>query len=629
MIHWLDGLILAAFIVYALFAGLRNRVRASKNLDEYFLAGRSLKGWQAGVSMAATQFAADTPLLVTGLIATAGIFSLWQLWIYGLSFLLMGFLLAGPWRRAKVLTDAELTELRYGGGKATFLRAAKAVYFGTIFNCTVLAMVLLAATRIAEPFLLWDAWLPPGLYDAALSLVRGLGVPFTVHTDDPSRLWILSTNNFISILCIVIVTTLYSATGGLRSVVSTDLLQFAIMILGTGIYTTLVVLECGGLSGMMGQIHQLYAEGAPNGITASEVLAFTPSEAHDVSLGLLGLFALQWLIQMNADGTGYLAQRSMACRSDEDARFAAVLFTYLQIFLRSLLWLPLALGLLVLYPLEAADTPQQYTALREATFVLGMRDLLPVGVQGLLLTAMLAALASTVDTHLNWGAGYWTHDLYRRVYCETLRKRSPDAKQLVWVARFSNAGILLLALVIMAHLNSIQSAWQSSLLIGAAMGIPLLLRWFWWRMNAWGEIAAIVVATVFAPFFLRLETSGPENLLAMAALSLAAALFAVYLKGPEEKSVLQAFYRRVRPSGFWGPVAKDNWEARFVKKHFRERLGQAALCALTCFGLLVGVGSLLVGGTPPAWFPHAPAWPWTCLVLAVALVPFWWRSLRD
>ncbi len=628
MIHWLDGLILAAFIVYAIAAGLRNRARASRNLAEYFLAGRSLKGWQAGVSMAATQFAADTPLLVTGLIATAGIFSLWQLWIYGLSFLLMGFLLAGPWRRAAVLTDAELTEIRYGGGKATFLRAAKAVYFGTIFNCTVLAMVLLAATRIAEPFLLWNEWLPPAVFDACLSFVRWLGVPFTVHTDDAALLWVLSTNNLISILCIVIVTTLYSATGGLRSVVSTDVLQFSIMLLGTLLYTGFVVQACGGLTGLSAQIQDLYAQGAPNGITASEMLAFTPSEAHDVGLGLLAVFGLQWLIQMNADGTGYLAQRSMACRSDADARFAAVLFTYLQILLRSLLWLPLALGLVVLYPLVSASTPEQYTALREATFVLGMRDLLPIGVKGLLLTAMLAALASTVDTHLNWGAGYWTHDLYERVYCEKLRKRSADPRQLVWVARVSNVGILLIALVIMAHLNSIQSAWQGSLLIGAAMGIPLLLRWFWWRMNAWGEIAAIGVATLCAPFFLDLETSGPQNLLAMAALSLAATLAAVVLKGPEEEAVLRAFYQRVRPSGFWGPVAGDRSEARALQKRFCKKLGQAALCALSCFGLLVGVGTWLVDGTPPAWFPHARLWPPFCIALALAVLPLWWRPLR-
>ena len=167
----LDAAILLAFAIYAITSGLRARRTASTGLEEYFLAGRSLSGWKAGISMAATQFAADTPLLVTGLIATAGIFSLWRLWIYALAFLLLGFVLAPCWRRAQVLTDAELTELRYGGRSASALRAIKAVYFGTIFNCTVLAMVLWAATAIAEPFLLWDQWLPPGAYKPLLRLV--------------------------------------------------------------------------------------------------------------------------------------------------------------------------------------------------------------------------------------------------------------------------------------------------------------------------------------------------------------------------------------------------------------------------------------------------------------------------
>ena len=163
----LDGLILLTFVALAIGSGLRARRQASRSLEEYFLAGRSLPGWKAGVSMAATQFAADTPLLATGLIATAGIFALWRLWIYAVAFLLLGFVLAPLWRRARVLTDAELSELRYGERPAAWLRGIKAVYFGTVFNCTVLAMVLWAAKEIAEPFLLWNQWLPPGPFGFA------------------------------------------------------------------------------------------------------------------------------------------------------------------------------------------------------------------------------------------------------------------------------------------------------------------------------------------------------------------------------------------------------------------------------------------------------------------------------
>jgi len=628
MIHWVDALIILAFIVYAVSSGFRNKSKASENLDEYFLAGRSLKGWQAGVSMAATQFAADTPLLVTGLIATAGIFSLWRLWIYALSFLLMGFLLAGPWRRAHVLTDAELTEIRYGGDKATALRGAKAVYFGTIFNCTVLAMVLLAATRIAEPFLLWNEWLDEGVYGYCLALVKWMGVPFTVNTENESLLWILSTNNLLSIFFIVMFTTLYSTVGGLRSVVATDVVQFFIMMVGTFIYMVVVITKAGGLSEISTQIQSLYSQGTPHGITPAEILAFTPSEAFDVSFGLLCVIGLQWLIQMNSDGTGYLAQRSMACKSASDAKNAAVLFTFLQVFLRSVLWLPIALGLLILFPPDLGISAELFTAQREATFVLGIRDLLPIGVKGLLLTAMFAALASTVDTHLNWGSSYWTNDLYKRILCEKILKKSPDPKHLVRVARLSNIGILLIALFIMAHLDSIQSAWKGSLLIGAAMGVPLLLRWFWWRMNAWGEIASIGVATLCVPLFLKMEGSGPGSLLAIAGLSLIATLAAVLIKGPEDSDILRKFYQRVRPSGFWGPVAREfNGGGKSSERRFFEGILYMNLCALSCFGLLVGTGTLLVGGTPPGWFPNSSLWSVFCIGIGLVLIPFWWKSL--
>lgn len=218
----IDLAIILGFVMYAVWSGWRSKDQASKSLEEYFLAGRSLPGWKAGLSMAATQFAADTPLLVTGLIATAGVFSLWRLWSYGLAFLLLGFVLAGSWRRANVLTDAELTEVRYGGPWAAALRAVKAIYFGTVFNCTVLAMVLFAAGAIAEPFLLWDRWLPSGLYSGLVSVVEGIGLMFAAPSAEPSTVWVRSTNNLISVLSIVAVTTLYSTTGGLRSVVNTD-----------------------------------------------------------------------------------------------------------------------------------------------------------------------------------------------------------------------------------------------------------------------------------------------------------------------------------------------------------------------------------------------------------------------
>jgi Na+/proline symporter len=621
-----DAAIVLLFVGFAIFSGLRNRRSASRNLEEYFLAGRSLPGWKAGLSMAATQFAADTPLLVTGIIATAGIFALWQLWIYALAFLLMGFLLAPGWRRAGVLTDAEFTELRYGQAPAAVLRGFKAIYFGTIFNCTVLAWVLFAAVRIAEPFLLWEAWLPPGLFEPVVELVTWIGVPLTGADRAHPQVWVRSAANLISILAILLVTVFYSTIGGLRSVADTDVLQFAVMLAGTLVFAIIVVNHVGGLGALTETIQRKFASPGVTGLTAGQILAFTPGWAKDASLALLLLFALQWLIQLNSDGTGYLAQRSMACRSDRDARVAALVFTFAQVLLRSLLWLPLGLGLLVIFPPQPGLAPELLQAERESTYIRGMAELLPPGVLGLMVTAMLAALASTVDTHINWGASYWTNDIYKRFICRHWLKREPGERSLVWVARCSNVLILAIALAIMTQLTSINQAWQISLLLGAGMGVVLLLRWVWWRMNAWAEIAAILVSMVLAPVLMLTLDDPALRLLIVAAASTLAALAAIVLAGPEDEARLAAFYMRVRPAGFWGPIADGLGMARGESpRRLWRALAATGLSALSLFCLLVGLGSLLVGSPAPRWFGWHEGWIVLLLVVGVALIPLWYR----
>ncbi|MEZ4271459.1 MAG: sodium:solute symporter family protein, partial [Myxococcota bacterium] len=630
----IDTLIVLAFIAYAIASGFRAKDKASENLEEYFLAGRSLPGWKAGISMAATQFSADTPLLVTGLIATAGIFSLWRLWIYALAFLLMGFVLAPSWRRAGVLTDAELTELRYGRKPAAALRGIKAIYFGTVFNCTVLAMVLFATKEVAEPFLLWDQWLPAPLFAPIEAMVQWVDMPMA-RVGVAGDLWIRSTNNVISIGAIVAVTTLYSATGGLRSVVQTDIMQFFLMMFGTLAYAIWVTHAAGGLDAISEKVHTLFAQGGPGGITPDQILAFTPSQAKDTSLAVLAVFALQWLVQMNADGTGYLAQRSMACRSDRDAKQAAIVFTIAQVLVRSLLWLPIGLGLLVVFAPDLSLDIEVLKAEREATFVRGIKELLPPGLMGLMLTGMLAALASTVDTHLKWGSSYWTNDIYRRFICRSWLKREPAGKELVWVARLSNILILLTGLVVMTRLSSIQRAWQASLLLGAGMGVLLVLRWLWWRVNAWGEISSIVASSLIAIVFvfkdsLSMDGWVPDGeamqLLVMAILATGTGIVVSLATGPESEERLKIFFQRVAPPGFWGPVAaacgKDPKAS--VLKLWQGLLGMG-LAAFSIFCLLTGLGSWLVGSPSPVWFPWRGVWIAINLLVGLALVPFWWR----
>lgn len=691
-VHWIDYSIIILFIVYAIRNGIKSKSVASKNVEEYFLAGRTLPGWKAGLSMAATQFAADTPLLVVGMIAVSGIFSLWRLWIYGVAFLVLGFILAGSWQRAGVITDAELTELRYGKKPAAVLRGFKAIYFGTVFNCTVLAMVLLASTRIAEPFLTWNEWLPAFLFDPVVRFMEWLQLDLsTRHPGDP-ELYLRSANNLLSILAILLVTLGYSATGGLRSVVATDAVQLGLALVATAAFAYMVVREVGGLGAMQSGIQEKFGGGlGPGGISAGEILAFTPSRAREASLALLVVYATQWFFQINADGTGYLAQRTMACRSPRDARIAALTLTTVQIFLRSLLWLPIGLGLMLILPTdleqndgvgalrpggvaaaveanagaaEAQDEgkadreepelrpvpePKEAAAQeledetyarakvkedREFAYVEGFKQMLPFGLLGLMLTGMLAALASTVDTHLNWGSSYWTNDLYKRFLSRRLFQRDPEPRELVWVARGSNVAILLIALVIMTRMPSIRDAWQASLLLGAGIGPLLLLRWLWWRVNAWGEIAATLASLALtAPLLLLITTDNPDldvwieaiRMLVMAVLASGIGIGTALYLGPESRESLGEFYRRTRPPGFWGPIAEENGgSARDDRLRLFRGIGAVIAAALSIFSMLVGIGSLICGSPPPIWWPHRPTWIGFCLLMGFGLMPVWY-----
>lgn len=613
----IDLAIVLAFVAYSVAVGFRARAEASRGLDDYFLAGRTIPGWKAGLSMSATQYAADTPLLVTGLIATAGLFALWRLWIYGLAFLMMGFLLGRAWRRSGVLTDAELTEIRYSGRGVATLRGLKAVYYGTVINCTVLAMVLVAATRICEIFLPWHEWLPAGIYRPIESLVGSTGVILAsgVTGVDPT---VATANNLISILCILAFTALYSMTGGLRSVVATDVVQFGLAMVATLVYAVVAVREAGGLGGMVASLTEIYG-----GERAGEILSLTPT-AGEALMPFLIVIGLQWFFQVNSDGTGYLAQRTMACRSDRDAERAGLVFSWAQIFFRSLFWIPLVIALIVIYPpAPGATSGEAFTAGREILFATGIQDLLPAGVRGLMLTGLLAALASTIDTHLNWGAGYWSNDLYKGILCRRLLRREPGNHELVLVARLSNLLILAIGLAIMANLGSIQAAWHLSLLFGAGMGAVLVLRWLWERINLYSEVAAIAVSLIAAPLLLATVEQEWLRLLLMSALSTAAVLAAAWLTPATDPATLDAFYRRVRPPGAWRRTAeRAGDDPRRPVGAFRRGAWLVVTTAATIYLLLAGVTRLLL---PPPGASRLAGWLLVALGLASAAL--WWRRL--
>ncbi|MFW5968762.1 MAG: sodium:solute symporter family protein [Persicimonas sp.] len=611
-----DLLIILAFVAYAIGAGLRARKKASKNLRQYFLAGRTIEGWRAGFSMAATQFAADTPLLVMGLIATGGLFMVWRLWVYGLAFLLMGIVLAAAWRRSGVLTDAELTEVRYSGRGVLFLRVVKAIYYGTVINCVGLAMVLLAAMRIAEIFLPWHQWLPESVYGLFYAPVSRLGLTLgdSVTGLDAA---VMTTNNLLSVLLIVAFVALYSTTGGLRSVIATDVAQFTLAIVGTAAYAWVLVDHVGGIGALSERVVELYGNA-----DADRMLSFTPS-GQEVLHGFLIVVGLQWLFQMNSDGTGYLAQRSLSCKTDRDARVAAVVFTWLQIVVRSVLWIIIGVGLLIVYPFDAEEAGAEgFAASREILFATGIDEMLPVGVTGLMLVGLLAALASTVDTHLNWGASYWSRDLYERLVCREWLDREPGDRETVLVARLSNVLILVLSLGIMLHLDSIQEAWHISLTFGAGMGAVLVLRWLWERINLFSELSAMAVSLVAAPLLIAYTDQEWVRLGTMALVSTAATIGVTFVTPTTRPQKLEAFYAQVRPMGLWRKTARRaGIEGDRPLQRLKGALGVTALGAVSVFAMLVGLGKLFV--RPP---DESIGWALAAIALSLALLPLWLKG---
>jgi SSS family solute:Na+ symporter len=612
----IDLIIVLLFIAYSVSNGFRNQSKASENLEEYFLAGRSIQGWRAGFSLAATQFAADTPLLVTGLIATGGIFMLWRLWIYGLGFLMIGFLLGRAWQRAKVITDAELTEIRYSGRGVLALRGLKAVYYGTVMNCTIMAMVLLAATRISEVFLPWNNWLPEVVYQQIYHIVKTIGIPLASGATDLET-YVATTNNLISILLIIGFTALYSTTGGLRSVIATDTVQFSLAMLGSLVYAVVVIVKSGGMDRIIDNLAEFYGVAK-----TSQILSFSPGTI-EALMPFLVIISLQWFFERNSDGTGYFAQRMMACKSTRDAQMAAFIFTWLQIFLRSLIWLIIGVGLLVVYPFDPATVGgENFVAGRELLFATGIKDLLPPGIRGVMLTGMLAALASTIDTHLTWGASYWSNDLYLRIINRVWLKREPSNREQVIVARLSNVLILIISLIIMANMGSIQTAWYVTLLFGAGTGAVLVLRWLWERVNLFSELSAIMTSLIVAPIILFTVEAEWQRLLFMSFISTVVVVTVTLITRPTTDKVLIDFYRRVDPPGFWKKTAeKMGREASRPIQYFKDAAYLTVTTSLSVYLLLVGFGKLILPN-PCSSIMYS----WIYIALGLMIVPLWWRK---
>ncbi|HDP79719.1 MAG TPA: sodium:proline symporter [Spirochaetes bacterium] len=513
MNHWADQLIVVVYFLLSLLVSLYFYRRAGRDTQEFFLSGRRLPWWIAGTAMVATTFAADTPLAVTELVARKGVAGNWLWWNMVAGSVLTVFFFAKLWRRAGILTDVEFIELRYSGSPAAFLRGFRALYLGIFMNCVIMGWVNVALVDI-------------------LTIVFGVSQVHVIYA---------------VILCMLVV-GIYSAVSGQWGVAVTDFFQFFLAMAGCIVLALIVINlpQVGGIGGLKkalpGHVFSFFPvlsmkpAQAVSGIMA---LSFSAFVAH-----ILVQWWASWYPGAEPGGGGYVAQKMMAAKDERHSLLASLWFSIAMFALRPWPWILVALASLVLYP----DLPAES---KRAGYIMAMRDYLPPGLLGMMVAAFLAAYMSTISTHLNWGSSYIINDFYKRFMV-----RGAPERHYVTASRVSTLFLVLVSSLMIFIIQSISGAWAFIIECGAGLGLVLILRWFWWRINAWSEIAAMIVP--FAGYGLNRFAFGlrfPESLFFIVALTTAAWVLATFLTPPTEEDTLRRFYLRVRPGGpGWEPV---------------------------------------------------------------------------
>lgn len=556
----IDWVLIAIYMIFSVAIALIFSKSSGKSLGEFFLGGRRLPWYLAGVSMVATTFAADTPLAVTELVYKNGISGNWLWWNMLIGGMLTTFFFARLWRRADVLTEVEFITLRYGGQAASWLRYFKAIYLGGIMNVLVIGWVNLALVSIFQAFF-------------------GL--------DESTAIWYTG--------AAMVITAIYSSIGGYMSVAVTDMFQFVIAMGGSIILAVLVLNSerIGGVSGLqekLGADHPAWnflpttaAGGATTlGITLSSFVAF---------------FCFQWWASWypgaEPGGGGYVAQRIMSARSERDSVIATLFFQVAHYCLRPWPWIIVALCALVLYPGLGADEAK-------LGYVMAMRDFLPDGLRGLLLVAFLAAYMSTISTQLNWGASYLVNDVVKPIGNVQDFDGSVGQKTLVLAGRAATILLMIVGFGITWTISSISEVWAFMVECGAGLGLVLILRWFWWRINVWSEISATVAPFVFyaiSRFVLpddHFLATYPNSYFFTIGGTTLTWLLVTFATQPESMEVLGKFHARVRPGGLWGPV-QDHTGVPAPKSNTLPLLLSWALAVGMTYLILFATGKLLFG----------------------------------
>ena len=562
----LDWAIVALYFALSIGVGMKFTKKGGESLEEYFVAGRNVPWWLAGSAMIATTFAADTPLVVTGLVAAHGVAGNWLWWNMVMSGMLTVFLYARLWRRAQVMTDVEFVEIRYGGKPATFLRGFRALYLALPINLIILGWVTLAMVKI-------------------LNVALGI-----------QPLWAVG-------LCFV-VTVAYSAAAGMWAVLWTDLIQLVIKMSAVIALAWFAVRKVGGIGALKSGLASHFG-------STDAAISFLPpaGSVWMPTLAVLVFLGVQWWAAWypgaEPGGGGYVAQRIFSAKSEREGVLATLFFNVGHYALRPWPWIITGLCTVLLYPGGVMVNGHLDV---EAAYVQAMVDLMPAGWKGFMLAGFAAAYMSTVATHLNWGASYLVNDVYRRF----LRKEAPE-KHYVAVSRWATVFLFFASIAVTLNLSTIEGAWRFLLALGSGTGLVLILRWYWWRINAWSEISAMVVSGLVStaafvlirnPYAKGDPRFGGEEfriqaivMLVTVVVSTAAWLAVTFLTKPESDEKLAAFHQRVLPGG-------AGWRSFARRKGLAEAEGGGTALLLWGLGIvlvysaLFGIGKLVFGELP-------------------------------
>jgi solute:Na+ symporter, SSS family len=548
-----DWTVIVLYLFVNLAISFYYRRRSSGSTEEFFASGRNVSWWLAGTSMVATTFAADTPLLVTGLVAKNGIAGNWLWWSLCLSGMMTVFFFARYWRRSAILTDVEFVELRYGGKPAAFLRGFRALYLGALMNCLILGWVIKAMVSITTVLL--DHAIAQG---RELSIGVGGHCWFHLTLGAPEHTALL-----ICVLLLVPFTGIYTFIGGLWGVLVTDLFQFILKMSMIVVLAWVAVTKIGGMALLKSQLSHVDSATRATGQPTGSILSFFPSFHLGFTtdalwtlpvITFLLYLAVQWWASWypgaEPGGGGYVAQRMFSAKDEKNSLGATLWFNIAHYALRSWPWIVTALVAVAVYSAHGGLRPSaEFAAEPEKGYVMVLRDFLPPALRGLMIAAFLAAFMSTVGTQLNWGASYLINDFYRRFIV-----RKGTEKHYVLASRVFIVLLVILSGYTAAHINSIQAAWQLLLGMGAGTGGVLLLRWYWWRINAWSEISSMIAAFVVSVSLTRVHLSGNDSVVFAKSAMITAGtttlvwIVVTFLTAPESEQRLLNFYRRVRPT---------------------------------------------------------------------------------